>query len=91
MEFGWHKAKDDWTRRHRGFGFADILPLFAGDYLLEWEDVRDDYGEARMVTVGLVGGTMVTVVYTDRGLVRWIISARIASRKEWRLWHAKFG
>jgi uncharacterized DUF497 family protein len=26
------------------------------------------------------------VVYTDRGDVRWIISARVASRKERRLW-----
>ena len=45
---------------------------------LEREDQRRDYGETRVIAVGLAQGLAVTVVYTDRaepgGMVRRIIS-----------------
>lgn len=91
MNFDWDPAKDEWTRETRGFGFADVLTVFAEDHLLEWVDDRIDYGQTRVVVVGMVGGGLVSVVYTDEDEVRRIISARVASRKERRLWHAKFG
>ena len=90
MDFDWDPAKDERTRKTRGFGFADVLTVFAEDHLLEWVDDRIDYGETRVVIVGMVGGGLVSVVYTDEDEVRRIISARVASRKERRLWHAKF-
>jgi uncharacterized DUF497 family protein len=34
-------------------------------------------------------GGVLAVIYTDRGDLRWIISARAASRKERQLWQAR--
>ncbi len=68
-----------------------MLTVFAEDHLLECVDERIDYGETRVVVVGMVGGGLVSVVYTDEDETRRIISARVASRKERRLWHAMFG
>jgi uncharacterized protein len=45
-------------------------------------DLRRDYGEARRIAVGRVGGIIVSVVYTWRREARRIISARRANRHE---------
>ncbi len=52
---------------------------------------RRDYGEVRIVATGYVGEYALTLVYTDRGEVRHIISARLASRRERRQWQAVHG
>jgi uncharacterized DUF497 family protein len=43
-----------------------------------------DYGEIRRRIVGLVNGVFLTVIYTERGDIVRIISARRASRAERR-------
>ena len=91
MEFGWDPVKDEATRKARGFGFADVIELFDGRTVWEIVDSRFDYGEVRVKALGMVGSGLVTVVYNDRGDLRWIISARVASRRERRAWRAKFG
>jgi uncharacterized DUF497 family protein len=40
---------------------------------IEWEDTRFNYGEKRVIAVGHVEDRFLTVVYTDRNAVRWII------------------
>jgi uncharacterized DUF497 family protein len=51
-------------------------------------DDRADYGERRVIAVGLADGLHLTVVCTDRGstreMVRFIISARRSNRQERR-------
>lgn len=54
---------------------------FAGRILLRL-DARKDYGEERVKAVGAIDGTVFAVIFTDRGEVRWIISAHRASRRE---------
>jgi uncharacterized DUF497 family protein len=71
--------------RERGFGFDYAALIFEGP-VVSWRDVRREYGEERMIAIGEVEGFVLTVVYTDRGDVRWLISARRASRKERKLW-----
>jgi uncharacterized DUF497 family protein len=71
--------------RERGFGFDYAARIFLGP-TLERHDKRRDYGEVRMQAIGQVGKDVLFVVYTDRGDVRHIISARLASRKERKLW-----
>jgi len=66
-----------------GFDFAALV--FASG-VVEWPDDRHDYGEARFRAVGMADAILLHVVYTDRGAVRRIISARPASRKERMLW-----
>lgn len=54
---------------------------------LEVEDIRRDYGERRMLAVGVVQGVSLTIVYTDRTnrtgeIERRIISARRSNKRE---------
>jgi uncharacterized DUF497 family protein len=86
--FDWDQAKHERNLAERGFGFDFASLVFEGD-TIEKVDHRRDYREIRIVAIGEVDGFVLTVVYTDRGDVRWIISARLASRKERRLWHAR--
>jgi uncharacterized DUF497 family protein len=52
------------------------------------DDTRRDYGERRVVALGLADAIPLTVVFTDRvgqgGVMRRIISARLSNRKERR-------
>ena len=71
----------------RAFDFAYASLVFLGD-VVEFEDTRRDYGEVRMIAIGLIDGDLYKVVYTDRGQVRRIISANRASRQEKRIWRS---
>ena len=81
MQFGWDASKSDDNLRDRGFDFAFAAVIFEG-LTVEVEDRRRDYGERRMVAIGQADGIHLTVVYTDRGGVRRVISARRSNRRE---------
>jgi uncharacterized DUF497 family protein len=49
---------------------------------LDWIDDREDYGEERVVLLGMTDGSVLVVVYTERGSRIRIISARRADRYE---------
>ena len=88
MRFDWDPAKSDQNPAQRGFDFAFAVQVFTGTYV-EFDDTRQDYGEHRVVAIGLADGVPLTVVFTDRvagggGIVRRLISARVSSRKERR-------
>ena len=85
MDFEWDDAKSAKNRRERGFGFDWAALIFEGA-VIEWSDVREAWGEDRVVAVGSVDGVVLAVIYTDRDDVRRIISARRARRKEEELW-----
>jgi len=52
--------------------------------------VRKDYGEQRVQAIGKVEGDSLFVVYTWRGAIRRIISARLANRSERDAYHEAF-
>lgn len=81
MRFAWDEGKSDANLHDRGFDFAFASLIFEG-ITLEVEDRRRDYRENRMVAIGQADGIHLTVVYTDRSLVRRIISARRSNRRE---------
>jgi uncharacterized DUF497 family protein len=85
MDFEWDTAKSSCNFDERGFGFDAAALIFVGP-VIEWCDVREVWGEARIVAVGAVEEMILAVVYTDRGDVRRIISARRARKKEIELW-----
>ena len=89
MGFEWDAAKSDENLRRRGFDFAFAARIFEGP-TREWPDRRRDYGEARSVALGAVGDDVLVVVYTWRGAVRRIISARAAKRKERHVYRSLF-
>ncbi len=90
MRFDWNPAKNRANIRRHDIDFADAVAVFAGP---TWERVDDrrDYGEERWVAVGVLQGIEITVVYTDQrtedDVVRWIISARRATRDERETFH----
>lgn len=86
-EFEWDEAKSEATQVRRGFGFRFATLIFDGR-VVEEPDERRDYGELRMRAIGEVEGQILTVVYTDRGEIRRIISARRANRKERATWRS---
>lgn len=85
MRFEWDTGKSDETGRARGIDFRFAALIFNAP-VIELQDVRVDYGERRMIAIGVADGRHLVVVYTDRvnrdGPVRRIISARPANRKE---------
>ena len=81
MRFTWDEGKNAANLQDRGFDFV-FASLIFDRVTVEVEDRRQDYGEKRMVAIGLADGMHLTVVYTDRGLVRRIISARRSNRLE---------
>jgi uncharacterized DUF497 family protein len=85
MQFEWDEAKSARYRQERGFGFDVAALIFEGP-VIEWCDVREEWGETRVVAVGAVEGRVLAVVYTDRDGARRIISARRARETEVELW-----
>ena len=87
MVFDWDAAKSEWNRQERGFGFDIAILISEGD-TMEWPDDRRDYGERRVRAIGVVNGVVLHIVFTGRGGVRRIISARVANKRERNQWHA---
>jgi uncharacterized DUF497 family protein len=85
MYFEWDPGKHETIRRTRGFGFDYAIRIFAGP-TVEVMDRRRDYGEMRVRAIGEIDGRVYVVVYTDRGDVRWIVTAWKASGKDMRIW-----
>jgi hypothetical protein len=85
VRFAWDRSKSAENLRERGFDFEFATLIFEGP-TLEREDNRRDYGEKRVVAIGLAQGIALTVVFTDRAetgaVVRRIISARSSNRRE---------
>ena len=65
----------------RGLDFEDALIVFAGD-TVEVEDLREDYGERRMICFGLLHDRLVVIGYTPRGADRHVFSMRKANDRE---------
>ena len=69
-------------RDHDGVAFEQAAAVFSDKFAVEWIDEREDYGEERSVLLGMTGGQLLYVAYTERGDNIRIISARRATRHE---------
>ncbi len=87
MTFEWDDAKNEANVRKHGIKFEQAQSIFDGP-TLGVVDGRHDYGETRMISLGLLEGVVaLSVAHTDRdGRIR-LISARKASRKERMIYH----
>ena len=84
MQFEWDDAKSDACFTHRGFDFAYALRAFFDDSRVVARDRRWNYGEDRYRLLGAIEGRVFVLIYTMRGSVIRIISARKANGKEIR-------
>lgn len=82
MKFEWNEDKNQSNIAKHGISFADAKTIFDG-FTVDALDNRQDYGEARTISVGTMQGVVViVVVHTDRDGATRLISARQAKRKE---------
>lgn len=86
LRFEWDPAKSDATFERRKFDFHFASLVFSG-MTVERDDGRRDYGERRIIAIGVAQGIHLSVVYTDRKaapgqIVRRIISARRSNSRE---------
>ena len=81
MAFEWDATKNTANLAKHGIDFQDAVRIFEGP-VLEKIDSRRNYGEERIVAVGMVEGLELYVVYTIRGGRRRINSARRANKHE---------
>ena len=86
MRFSWDSRKSEGNLVERGFDFEFATLIFESP-TLERLDGRRDYGERRILAVGIAEGIHLTVAYTDRhtpgqDIERRIISARRSNRRE---------
>ena len=87
MEFEWDEDKAAANFEKHEVDFEDATNVFLDSRRLVREDRRRDYAEARYQTIGSVRGTILFVVYTRRGRVYRLISARRASDAERKDYH----
>lgn len=74
-------AKRAATLADRGVDFEHAGDVFAGRHYT-MPDPRYRYTEDRFITVGLLDGHMVVMIWTPRGEARRIISMRKANARE---------
>lgn len=81
-EFEWDDAKADSNLQKHGVSFEAARLVFEDVFSVEEPDTSLDYGEERLLLIGMAKGELLTVVYTERdGRIR-IISARKAIKRE---------
>jgi uncharacterized DUF497 family protein len=68
----------------------DETPIFAGPMAVH-EDSREDYGEQRMIGVGLLDNLVVLIVHVESEEITRIISMRKAYKDETDLFYEEYG
>lgn len=81
MQFIWHEPKRQANLKKHEMDFADAERVFAGP-TFTFEDDREDYGEQRWVTLGLLGAKVVVIVHTETAEEIRVISIREADKDE---------
>lgn len=81
MAISFDDQKRATTLAERGIDFCDAAEIFKGP-TFEFFDERRDYGEPRIITVGLLDGRMMIVGWTPRGDDRHVFTMRKANERE---------
>lgn len=88
MKIEFDRTKREATLTHRELDMARADEIFAGN-TITIEDDRREYGEKRLITVGLLEGRMIVLVWTPRGAARRIISMRKANAREQKIYQSR--
>jgi uncharacterized DUF497 family protein len=79
----WDAKKDAENRRKHQLSLADGIPALEDPYAESWIDERYDYGEQRIITLGLTQHGILLVITTEISEEQTrIISVRKAERHE---------
>ena len=90
MEYEWDEAKNRTNFAKHGLRFEDAPLVFSGR-CVTFEDDRFDYGEERLITLGLLAGRLVVIAHTPRDEGMRIISMRKGDRREQEIYQKRLG
>jgi uncharacterized DUF497 family protein len=91
MIYEWDKTKSCTNLVKHGLDFSDAERVLEGP-CVTFEDSRFDYGEERLITLGLLADRVVVVAHAPRGEdVTRIISMRKATRREQKIYQKRLG
>ena len=79
----WDESKRRKNIKNHGLDFVGCEAIW-DDLTITREDIRHSYGEKRLVTFGILEGTVTVLVYTERPSGPHIISLRKAEKHETR-------
>ncbi len=79
----WDEDKRRSNIKHHGLDFAGCEAIW-DHFTITREDVRQVYGDKRLVTFGLLEGNLVVLVHAERGADLHVISLRKAEKHEAR-------
>jgi len=80
--FEWDEEKNKKNIEKHGFSFNRALEIF-NDSVLTMEDRRQEYGETRLISIGIMEKFLIiVVVHVNRKGTTRLISARKANQKE---------
>jgi len=74
MRYIWDETKRQTNLKKHGLDFSDAEQVFAGPLVLI-EDNRQDYGEQRMIGIGLLDCLVVLIVHIETAETIRIISS----------------
>lgn len=81
-KFEWDDGKAAANWRDHGITFDQGAKAYLDPFAVELIDDREDYGEERFNVLGMCGGVILHVTYTERGDRIRIISTRRAEKHE---------
>ena len=90
MRFTWTETKRRINLAKHGLDFADAKKVFTGPMVL-FEDQRTDYGEQRMIGIGLLGELVVLIAQVESDATIHVISMRKADNHETNLFYQSAG
>lgn len=91
MIYEWDEAKNRSNAAKHGLNFEDAEQVLTGP-CVTFVDDRFDYGEKRLITLGLLAGRVVVIAHAPRGDdITRIISMRKANRREQKIHQKRLG
>lgn len=84
--FEWDDEKNLINRQKHGISFETAAYVFRDEYYIEMYDFEHSVDEDRYIAIGKVGD-LLFVVFTERGKNIRLISARLATESERRLYY----
>lgn len=89
LQFEWDEEKARINFKKHGVLFETAAKVFLDEDRIEIYDKKHSTEEERYITIGMAGEVLF-VVYTERSLKVRLISARLATARERKLYYGEF-
>jgi uncharacterized protein len=86
----WDEAKNRSNFAKHGLRFGDAEQVFSGP-CVTFVDDRFEYGEERLLTLGLLAGRLVVIAHAPRDEGTRIISMRKGNQREQEIYQKRLG